>query len=161
MGMIFSYPESLDEVSKMHRTINSEDVIEYPMHVRARDVSLHEEEDIEYRDGRLTKSNGTMSISIDTSKTSADSNREESDDEFSNVFSAHGSFTMELRLCRVSSRRERAVQENVDSSSSVEEGLMATVDESMWIISFFNVCKHYYYLLCREDGNGDIGNLTP
>ena len=128
--MFFSYPDSVDEVRKMRRTIDSEDIIEFPMHIPTRDVKLHEEEDIEYKDGRLIKSNGTLHLSIDSSSTS----RLEGSDEFSNVFTAHGSFSMELKLCRISarfSRKRRAIQKSVDGSYSVEENLMATFDESM------------------------------
>ena len=82
--MFFSYPDSVDEVRKMHRTIDSEDIIEFPMHIPTRDVTLHEEEDIEYKDGRLIKSNGTLHLSIDSS-----TSRLEGSDEFSNAFTAH------------------------------------------------------------------------
>ncbi|CAI8021652.1 hypothetical protein GBAR_LOCUS12822 [Geodia barretti] len=124
----YSYPDSVDEVRKMRRTIDSEDIIEFPMHIPTRDVKLHEEEDIEYKDGRLIKSNGTLHLSIDSSSTS----RLEGSDEFSNAFTAHGSFSMELKLCRISarfSRKRRAIQKSVDGSYSVEENLMATFDE--------------------------------
>jgi HEAT repeat protein len=123
----YSYPDSVDNVRKMRRTIDSEDIIEFPMHIPTRDVKLHEEEDIEYKDGRLIKSNGTLHLSIDSS-----TSRLEGSDEFSNAFTAHGSFSMELKICRISarfSRKRRAIQKSVDGIYSVEENLMATFDE--------------------------------
>ena len=63
--LFFSYMESPEGTKKMHRTITSDDVMEYPMHVPPRDVQLVKEDDIEYRDGRLVESNGTTRVSLD------------------------------------------------------------------------------------------------
>ena len=52
---------------------------------------------------------------------------------FSDVFTKHGSFSMELKVCKVHShtaRRRSAVQLNLNSDSPSEETLMASFDES-------------------------------
>ena len=56
-------------------------------------------------------------------------------DEFADVVTARGSFDMELNECRTvrQTRRRRAVQQHLDGRFSLEEGLMATYDESKCI----------------------------
>ena len=48
----------------MHRTITSDDVMRYPNGVRPRDVQFHEEDNIEYRGGRLMKSNRMVTVTM-------------------------------------------------------------------------------------------------
>ena len=100
--------------------------MEYSSGVSTRDVQFNEEDDIEYRDGRLVKASGTMSLTIDNKR------KVEGDDRFSDIDRARGSFSMELKGIRIAqhSRRRRAVKEHLDSGSSVEENLMATYNKS-------------------------------
>ena len=130
---LLSYMPSEDGSIKMHRTITSADVMEYSTEIPARDVDLVEEEDIEYRSGQLIKSNGTMHLSVERGHqedTASDDNLEQ---QFSNVFTARGSFNMELKLCRLvpltTRRRRNAVRQNLNSDSSSEESLMASYDK--------------------------------
>ena len=119
----------------MHRTFTSDDVIEYAMHTPNREVQLVEEEDIEYRDGRLYKSNGTMHLSVDQAMPINDREEDNIEDEDRpDVFNVHGSFTMELKVCRLvgrtSRKGRRAVQQSLDSDTSSEESLLASFDQS-------------------------------
>ena len=115
----------------MHRTVKSIDILEHSSEVGAEDVEFHEEDDIEYRDDKLVKSNGTIFISID--KTSGGSVRGQLDtDPLSGIATAQGSFSMQLKECNIVSHEERgrrAVPQSLDDSSSVEENLMAKYDE--------------------------------
>ncbi|CAI8009366.1 hypothetical protein GBAR_LOCUS6308 [Geodia barretti] len=120
----------------MHRSISNDDVVEYPANIPAGDVELVEEEDIEYKDGRLVKSNGTMHLLVErVMSTQQDDGTptEDHEDEFSNIFNVRGNFSMELRVCRLvprtARRRRGAVRENIDSDSSSEETLMASFDQ--------------------------------
>lgn len=118
---------SPDGTTKMHRTISSGDVMEYPMHVPTQDIDLIKEEDIEYRDGRLVKSNGTTRVSLDH----AASQNGISPDE-ARIFTVSGSFSMDLKVCRHirhATRKRSIIQQKIESESSLEETLMASFDE--------------------------------
>ena len=137
VSAVFSY-ESGEGSIKMHRSITSGDVVEYPANIPAGDVELMEEEDIEYKDGRLVKSNGTMHLSVQrvvSSQQDDETSTENYDEEFANVLNARGTFSMELRVCRLvpltARRRRDAVRLNIDRETSSEESLMASFDQSM------------------------------
>ena len=91
-----------------------------------------EEEDIEYRSGRLIKSNGTMQLSVERGLQEGTASDDNLEQQFSNVFNARGSFNMELKLCRLvpltARRRRNAVRQNLNGDSSSEESLMASYD---------------------------------
>ena len=132
----FSYDNSSSGSIKMHRIFTNKDVIEYPVNVPAEDVELFEEEDIEYRDGTLVKSNGTMHISVEkhVSPHKEDIGADEKQDaDISKMLNAHGTFVMELKVCRLvplaARRRRNAVREFINRDSSSEESLMATFDQ--------------------------------
>lgn len=130
----YRYAGSKEGLYKMHRTIDSEDVQEHLMEVPPRDIDFHQEDDIEYRDGRLLRSNGTMTFSL-RGATPVTGGEEESreTDEFSPVFSTNGSFYMQLKVCRFvppAARRRRAVVRSLVSGASMQENLMAVINES-------------------------------
>ena len=133
----------------MHRSISNNDVIEYPMDIPDKDVELTEEEDIEYRDGRLVRSNGTMNISMERTLSSHNelTPDDSEDNNFSNMFNARGSFLMELKVCRLvpltARGRRNAVREHFDSDSTLEESLMATFDKG-WFSVYTNHLLHLY-----------------
>jgi hypothetical protein len=128
----YTYSSMHGEVRKMHRSIRSYDVLEYSSNIGAQDVHFYEEDDIEYRDGTLIKSNGTLFFSTD--KTNDGSFKTHETDPLSSVTTAQGSFSMQLKACKfVSSddrRRKRAVQQqDLDRSFAKEENLMAKFDQ--------------------------------
>ena len=127
--------ESPEGTKKMHRIITSEDVMEYPMHTPPRDVQLVKEEDIEYRDGRLVRSNGTTRVSLDQPTSYDDiSPDEDTETDYPDVFTVSGLYTMKLKACRfvpqAARRRRSSAQRNLESDSSSEENLMASFDQS-------------------------------
>ena len=133
MCTFYSFLDTPEGTRIIHRTVTSDDILEYSSGIPTRDVQLQEEDDIEYRDGRLVKSSGNMHLSVDKEIHSSD------DDslgiaEFADVVTAHGSFLMELEECRtpLHTRRRREVEQYLDEGLSLEEGLMATYDESKW-----------------------------
>ena len=94
---------------------------------------MHEEENIEYtRDGRLVRSSGNMHLSVDKEVGHSGSQGSGGMDQFSDVVTAHGSFSMELNECKTvpRTRRRREVQRHLDRGFSLEESLMATYNES-------------------------------
>ena len=130
-----SYQQGEDGSIKMHRTVMSEDVVEYPMHVSPRDIELVKEEDVEYREGRLSKSNGTTHVSLNrrlTDKTSTSDTP--GDDPAVDMFTFDGSYRMELKVCRLApqaTRKRRAItRQHLASDSCSEENLMAAYNES-------------------------------
>ena len=133
MCTFYSFSDTPEGTRKIHRTVTSDDILEYSSGIPTRDVQLQEEDDIEYRDGRLVKSSGNMHLSVDKEIHNSD---DESPGmaEFADVVTAHGSFLMELEECRspLHTRRRREVEQYLDGGSSLEEGLMATYDESKW-----------------------------
>ena len=121
----------------MHRTVMTEDVIEYPMHVSTQDILLFKEEDIEYQEGYLTKSNGTTRVSFNSKSYSEEDNNTDMVD----VFTLDGQFSLELKVCRriphVSRQKRSVVSEYLASDLSVEEKLMATFNQSMYTLNFY------------------------
>ena len=138
MYMHSSYEKSGDGYIKMHRSISREDVMEYPTHIPVEDVDLVEEEDIEYRDGKLFKSNGTLNLTVERVRPSHVESPAPDDDKFQNMFNARGSYSMELGVCRhvrLTARRRRSkVRRSLQSKSSSEETLMASFDQGCNII---------------------------
>ena len=130
----YRYANSMEGTTKMHRSISTEDVMEYPMHVPPRDVLLVKEEDVEYRDGKLAKSNGTTRVSFDKSN-SSESSEDPSGVNITGMFTFDGSFSMELRVCRLiphtTRTRREAVRRSLASDKSSEENLMAGYNQSM------------------------------
>ena len=91
---------------RVHHTVSSDDILEYSNDINPKDVEFIEEDDIEYRDGRLLKASETIHLSVDRRMSERES---DGDDDFSDVVTAHGSFSMELKECRTApkSRRRR------------------------------------------------------
>ena len=112
----------------MHRTVNTEDVVDYTSHVPKDDVMLTKEEDIEYKSGKLQHSAGRTSVRLlsgpemqkDTERDSlladvqpdpgeGDRKRRETDEQDDpetyddsirfNRFSADGAYTLDLTHC--------------------------------------------------------------
>ena len=118
----------------MHRSINSEDVEEYPNDDRPHEVELHKEEDIEYHSGILQSSSGVTSIAIDSHQQrsqkplgSEESSGDDQDD--SNVLSVKGSYRLDREHCYTPSESE--IQRRKRSSDNVfESALSATIDKS-------------------------------
>ena len=140
-----SYKQGEDGSTRMHRTIMTDDVVEYPMHVSPRDIQLVKEEDVEYREGRLLESNGTTHVSLNRKFTdSMHTTDRPGDDPDINMFTYNGSFSMELQVCRLvpqATRRRRAItRQYLDSDSSSEENLMATYNESKCVEGSHSVC---------------------
>ena len=131
----YSYQQGENGGTKMHRTVMTDDVVEYPMHVPPRDIQLVKEEDVEYREGRLSKSNGTTHVSLNRRFTdNAPTHDTSSDDPDIDMFTYDGSFSMDLQVCRLvpqAARRRRAISKQyLVSDLSVEENLMSVYDES-------------------------------
>ena len=117
-------------VQKMHRSIKSDDVIDYSTGARKRDIQLTKDEDIEYRDGILYHSSGDSLVKIKDRKETQD----DSQKSFSDAFSAHGSYNLDLHECHPQTVEERSRQRrNVDdqmSQNMKEEGLKISFNTS-------------------------------
>lgn len=138
----------------MHRTIKSEDVLEYASGIPKRDVLLTKEEDIEYRSGALYHSSGKTHIKMlgigdqgneDFSRINPLANtpqkqkadephaREYDDSIKLNRFSADGYYSLDLAYChnvpKISARKHRSLQQ---STRTVQSTLMAQINQSMY-----------------------------
>ena len=127
------YEETTDNVKKMHRFIESDDVIDYSTGARKRDIQLTKDEDIEYRDGVLYHSSGDTSFKI-KNKNSVEEPQDTQEMLFSGAFSARGSYTLDLQQCYVEqkqdkSRRRRSLYERMNENMR-EEGLKVNFNRS-------------------------------
>ena len=123
----------------MHRFIDSKDVIDYSTGARKRDIQLQKDEDIEYRDGILQHSSGDTSFKIQNKKgiTEPESGQEK---DFSDAFSAHGSYNLDLQRCYTQTkhdgaRRKRSLHDQMNQNDMTEERLTAN----------FNISKSLKY----------------
>ena len=125
-------------MKKMHRSIDSKDVIHYSTGARKRDIQLRKEEDIEYRNGVLQHSSGDTSFKVQ-SKNSIEEPQSSQEKEFSDAFSARGSYTLDLQRCytptkRDGTRRKRSIDDEMNRNRMSEERLTANFNISKYII---------------------------
>ena len=59
-----SAQDKMEGVVKMHRRVTSEDVEDYSSHIPGDDVALDREEDIVYKEGVLTHSEGVSTVKM-------------------------------------------------------------------------------------------------
>lgn len=112
----------------MHRSVNGDDVILYSTGVPKRDLKLNKEEDIEYQSGRLSHSAGTTSVKLTKSDVGQDQ------EGFSSLFSAKGSYNLDLIQCfsianRAYSRHRRSVGNEMEENG-IEEDLKVSFNQS-------------------------------
>ena len=118
----------------MHRFIDSKDVIDYSTGARKRDIQLKKEEDIEYRDEILQHSSGDTSFRIqDKNGIPKPENSQEKD--FSDAFSAHGSYHLDIQRCYTQTkhdraRRKRSLYDEMNQNMMIEERLTANFNIS-------------------------------
>ena len=139
------YEQNSDRVKKMHRSINGKDVIDYSTGARKRDIQLRKEEDIEYRDGVLQHSSGDTSFKIENINEPQHSQEK----EFSDVFSAHGSYTLDLQRCyaptsKDGARRKRSLNDQMNQNRICEERLTANFNISKYLMQYY--CNLLYTL---------------
>ena len=131
------YEQNTDKVKKMHRFVDSNDVIDYSTGARKRDIQLKKAEDIEYRDGILQHSSGDTSFKIqNTNDIAQPENSQEK--EFSDAFSAHGSYNLDLQQCYIPTKQDgergkRSLNDQMNKNMMTEERLTAN----------FNISKSY------------------
>ena len=118
----------------MHRSVDSKDVIDYSTGARKRDIQLRKEEDIEYRDGVLQHSSGDTSFKIEN-KNDIKEPQHSQEKEFSDAFSAHGSYTLDLQRCytptrKDGARRKRSLNDQMNQNRISEERLTANFNIS-------------------------------
>ena len=117
----------------MHRVVESDDVIDYSTGAKKRDIQLTKDEDIEYRDGILYHSSGDTLIKIKNKKYVQEP-PDEHQNSFSDAFSAHGSFTLDLQQCYIQpkkdkTRQRRSLKERMNENMR-EEGLKINFNTS-------------------------------
>lgn len=118
----------------MHRTIESDDVIEYSTGAKKQDFKLERSEDIEYRGGKLYHSSGGTSIKVKGKNDQ--SGGDEDHMSFSKAFSAHGSFSLDLEQCYSQPQRARARQRRSMSEKMNQD----TIEESLKVL--FNTSEY-------------------
>ena len=118
----------------MHRSIDSKDIIDYSTGARKRDVQIRKEEDIEYRNGVLQHSSGDTLFKVQ-SKTGIEEPRSSQEKEFSDAFSAHGSYTLDLQRCYTPTKKDgirhkRSLYNQMNWTVMLEERLTANFNIS-------------------------------
>ena len=130
----YSYTTSEEEgVQKMHRSINSEDVEEYPNDDRPQEVELHKEEDIEFHNGTLQSSSGTTYVAIDTHQQQGDGDDNDSDQDEPDVFAVIGSYKLDKDRCYSLSGEEKQQRKRRSADNLVETTLSATIDKREYL----------------------------
>lgn len=115
----------------MHRKIRKADVSEYSTEEPSEDIDTTQDEEIQYRSGRLERSSGNSTVHLVNS-----SNSEIDLDtvSLSQALAASGAYRMELQTCRKLGKYAYGVQKRRILSemgkSSREEDLKATIDKS-------------------------------
>ena len=122
----------------MHRSIDSKDVIDYSTGAKKRDIQLRKEEDIEYRNGVLQRSSGDTSFKVQ-SKNGIEEPHSSQEKEFSDAFSAHGSYTLDLQRCYTptkqdGARQKRSLDDKINGNRMSEERLTANFNISKYLI---------------------------
>ena len=121
----------------MHRSVDGKDVIDYSTGARKRDIQLQKEEDIEYRNGVLRHSSGNTMFKVE-GRNGIEEAQSGQEKEFSDVFSAHGSYTLDLQQCYTPSkqdgaRQKRSLNDEMNRNRMSEERLTAN----------FNISKYH------------------
>ena len=119
----YRFEEEKDGIKKMHRSVNSDDVIEYTTGAKKSDLQLTKEEDIEYRDGTLYHSAGNTSVMVKRSRVEEATGENKS---LSDAFSAKSSYHLDLKRCYIQSneekgRRRRSLNYNMDYDTKEED----------------------------------------
>ena len=124
-------PTGEEGLVKMQRKIRKEDVSELSSEDSMEDIDTAQDEEIQYRSGRLERSSGNTMIHF---VNESDTGTEADTVSLSQAFSATGSYNMELKSCSMINQSMFRVQKNKILSemkkSSKEESLKAKVDKS-------------------------------
>jgi hypothetical protein len=128
----------------MHRSVDGNDVIDYSTGARKRDIQLSKEEDIEYRKGVLQHSSGDTLFKVE-GKTSIEEAQSGQEKKFSDAFSAHGSYALDLQQCYTptkqdGARRKRSLDDVMNRNRMSEESLIANFNISKYHSS---ACQYY------------------
>jgi hypothetical protein len=117
--------------TKMQRRVEEGDIIDYSTGMPKQDFKFKQVEDIEYRNGSLYHSGGSTEVKIE--KDLNDNVEDEQQPSFSDIFSASGSYNLDLQHCYSIPHRQRVKQRrSIQTDDDMqEEDLRATVDESM------------------------------
>ena len=132
----------MENSTKMQRTVQEDDIINYTTGMPKEDFKFKQVEDIEYRNGSLYHSGGYTEIKME--KDLSDDVEGEHQPSFSDIFSASGSYDLDLQYCYSVPHRQRVKQRRsiqMDNDMQ-EENLRATVDESMSKIMY-----QFYFLM--------------
>jgi hypothetical protein len=131
-----SYTPTTEEgLVKMHRKISKIDVSEYSNDEPSDNIDTEQDEDVQYRSGRLERSSGYTTLRLENN-----TNSDIDDDpsiSLSEAFAASGSYQMELRFCRKLSEYQYVVQKRRIMSEMgnniEEEDLKANIDKSKFL----------------------------
>ena len=121
----------------MHRRVSKKDVSAYSNQEASDDVDSSVDEEVEYRNGRLERSSGNSTFNVmNKTDSNAESDGDGSDFSLSQLFSASGSYLMEVQSCRRLNKYALGLQKkklfSAMRSDSREEDLGATRDESKY-----------------------------
>lgn len=113
----------------MHRRVNSEDIIEYSTGIPKNDFNFKQSDDIEYRNGSLIHSGGYTEYNFRQNTGEENVEEDTHSDSFTDIFSAHGSYTLDFLRCYSVPYRMRQMQSANVAEDILEENLNAKIDK--------------------------------
>ena len=131
------YERNSNNVKKMHRSVDGKDVIDYSTGARKRDILLRKEEDIEYRNGVLQHSSGDTSFKVER-KSAIEERQSNEEKEFSDAFSARGSYTLDLQQCYTPTKQDRARRKR-----SLDDEMIWNRMSEERLTANFNISKYH------------------
>lgn len=148
----------------MHRRIRKVDVSEYSTEETSEDIDTAQDEEVQYRSGRLERSSGNATVHL---VNNSNSNIDLDSVSLSQAFAASGSYRMELRTCRKLGKYAYGVQKRRILSemgqSSNEEDLKATIDKSKrrakWLYRYTYFYDAEYFSLIERVANAGMKRL--
>ena len=129
----------------MRREIRKVDVKEYSDENPSDDIDTAQDEEVQYRSGRLERSSGNASFHL-LKNNATDSSADEEPLTLSKAFAGSGSYKMELLRCRLlgkydySAKKKRILSRVMYASK--EEDLKAKIDESKNCYNVLNANLH-------------------
>ena len=126
-----------DGVQKMHRSIRSKDVDQYPGDSKPREISLRKEENIEYQSGSLKPYSGTTTVALATSKKQR--LQMEMEKEKDDSFAVKGACRLQRIHCYTLKHSEAWKRRRRSTGDAVEATLSATIDKRTQCMLYYTV----------------------
>lgn len=139
----YRYTQRQDGAQKMHRSIRSKDVEQYPGDSKPREISLRKEEDIEYQSGSLKSSSGTATVALAASKKQR--LQMEMEEEENDSFAVKGSYRLQRIHCYTLKHSEAWKRRRRSTGDAVKATLSATIDKRTQCMLYYTVIYSFIH----------------